>query len=56
MKQEIDYTDLVDKDNIYDNLSQEIPKYIFLGNNSSLNNNDFEYLPTPRYFFSNQNP
>jgi hypothetical protein len=51
MKQEINCADLINKDNIYNNPSQEIPEYIFLGNNSSLDNNNFEYLFIPRYFF-----
>jgi hypothetical protein len=41
--------DPADKDNIYNNLSQEIPKYMFLGDDSSLDNNNFEYLPTLKY-------
>jgi hypothetical protein len=49
IKQEIDYADLANKDNIYNNLSQEIPEYISLGDNSSLDNNNFEYLPAPKY-------
>jgi hypothetical protein len=50
IKQEIDYADPANKNNIYDNLLQEIPKYMFLGDNSGLDNNNFEYLPVPRYF------
>jgi hypothetical protein len=50
MKQEIDYADLVNKNNIYNNLLQKIPKYIFLGNNSGLDNNNFEYLFVLSYF------
>jgi hypothetical protein len=46
----VDYADPANKDNIYDNLSQEIPEYMFLGDNSSLDSNDFEYLPAPKYF------
>jgi hypothetical protein len=42
--------DLVDKDDIYNNLLQEILKYISLRDNSSLDNNDFEYLLVPKYF------
>jgi hypothetical protein len=49
MKQEIDYVDLADKDDIYDNLLQEIPEYIFLRDNSGLDNNDFEYLLALKY-------
>jgi hypothetical protein len=50
MKQEMDYADLTNKNNIYNNLLQEIPEYIFLGDNSNLDNNDFEYLFVLRYF------
>jgi hypothetical protein len=50
IKQEINYTDLINKNDIYDNLSQEIPEYMFLGNDSSLDNNDFEYLLAPKHF------
>jgi hypothetical protein len=50
MKQEIDYTDPADKDNIYNNPSQEIPEYISLGDNSSLDSNNFEYLLALGYF------
>jgi hypothetical protein len=44
-KKKIDNADLVDKNNIYNNPLQEIPEYIFLGDNSGLDNNNFEYLP-----------
>jgi hypothetical protein len=30
---------------------KRFPEYIFLGNNSSLDNNNFEYLFIPKYFF-----
>jgi hypothetical protein len=52
----MDYTDPADKDDIYDNPLQEIPEYIFLGDNSGLDNNNFEYLLMLKYFFSNQKP
>jgi hypothetical protein len=49
-KQEVDYADLVNKNNIYNNLLQEIPEYMSLGDNSGLDSNDFEYLLALRYF------
>jgi hypothetical protein len=51
IKQEIDYADLTNKNNIYNNPSQEIPEYISLGDNSGLDNNNFEYLLALKYFF-----
>jgi hypothetical protein len=50
MKQEIDYADLANKDDIYNNLSQEIPEYMSLRDDSSLDNNNFKYLLVLRYF------
>jgi hypothetical protein len=50
MKQEVDYVDLANKNDIYDNLSQEIPEYTFLGDDSGLDSDNFEYLPVLRYF------
>jgi hypothetical protein len=47
----MDYTDPANKNNIYNNLLQEIPEYIFLGDKSGLDNNDFEYLPALKYLF-----
>jgi hypothetical protein len=49
MKQEVDYIDPTNKDNIYDNPLQEIPEYMSLGDDSGLDSNDFEYLPVLRY-------
>jgi hypothetical protein len=43
--------DLANKDNIYNNPLQEIPEYISLGDNSGLDNNNFEYLLILKYFF-----
>jgi hypothetical protein len=56
IKQEMDYADPVDKDNIYNNPLQEIPEYICLGDNSGLDNNNFEYLLVLKYFLSGQKP
>jgi hypothetical protein len=45
----VDYADPANKNDIYDNLSQKIPEYMSLGDNSGLDNNDFEYLLAPKY-------
>jgi hypothetical protein len=45
--------DLANKDNIYNNLSPEIPEYLSLGDNSGSDNNNFEYLFILKKNFSN---
>jgi hypothetical protein len=44
------YANPTNKNNIYNNLSQDIPKYTFLRNNSSLDSNDFKYLLVLKHF------